>query len=228
VESLSRRSLLRGLGASAAAGALLAACSSESSRRSTTGSGGPRRVNTSGQPIASAVMIGDSITAGSVPQLQFAFASEGITNFVVDAQSGRRIAAGRTDREPTPGLFALQTLLDAGNAPDLWIIALGTNDIGSLGDPAATGELIDSLLDMLPDGNPLTWIDCHRPQIPDQMAMFNLVLRDRLTARGNATVASWASKVIEPDVDYLVDDRIHPNAAGTQAFAEVAITALRR
>jgi lysophospholipase L1-like esterase len=81
---------------------------------------------------------------------------------------------------------------------------------------------------MLPDGNPLTWIDCYRPQIPDQMEMFNLVLRDRLNVRGNATTASWVSKVTAPDVDYLVDDEIHPNAAGTQAFAEVALTALQR
>jgi lysophospholipase L1-like esterase len=36
------------------------------------------------------------------------------------------------------------------------------------------------------------------------------------------------SKVTAPDVDYLVDDEIHPNAAGTQAFAEVALTALQR
>jgi lysophospholipase L1-like esterase len=226
VEPLSRRSVLvAGLGL-AVGGGLVAACSSESTRQG-AGSGRPR-VNSSGQPIASAVMIGDSITAGSIPQLQFAFASQGILDFTVDAQSGRRIAAGRTDREPTPGLFALQSLIDAGTAPDLWIIALGTNDIGSLSGPEDTAQLIDSLLAMLPDGNPLTWIDCYRPQIPDQMEMFNLVLRDRLNVRGNATTASWVSKVTAPDVDYLVDDGIHPNVAGTQAFAEVALTALQR
>lgn len=226
MEPLNRRSVLGAGLALVVGGGLVAACSSQSTRQG-GGSGRPR-VNSSGRPIASAVMIGDSITAGSIPQLQFAFASQGILDLTIDAQSGRRIAAGRTDREPTPGLFAVQSLIDAGTAPDLWIIALGTNDIGSLAGPEDTAELIDSLLAMLPDGNPLTWIDCYRPQIPDQMEMFNLVLRDRLNVRGNATTASWVSKVTAPDVDYLVDDEIHPNAAGTQAFAEVALTALQR
>lgn len=229
VPTLDRRRFLSLVGGGALAGgsavALLAACSSSSS--SSAGQSASRGV---GEPVASevtsVVMVGDSITAGSDAELRFAFASVGVTDITIDAQSGRRIEVGRDDTPPIAGISATRRLIAAGADPDLWIVALGTNDVGSFADPQDAAQLVDSLLSLLPPQAPVAWIDVYRHDSLEQTDMFNLVLRDRLGSRRNGTVLSWFARVTEDDADLLTSDKVHPNADGRRAFAEVAITAI--
>jgi hypothetical protein len=218
-----RRDFLSLMGGSAVA--LLAACSS--SKPSAARPPGDARI---GEPVASdvtsVVMVGDSITAGSDAELRFAFAAAGIDDVIIDAHTGRRIEVGRDDDPPTPGIIATRSLIAAGADPDLWIVALGTNDVGSLSGPPEAAQLIDSLLGLLPPEAPVAWIDVYRPDSLEQTDMFNLVLRDRLASRRNGTVLSWFARVTEADADLLKADRVHPNADGRRAFAEVATTAI--
>lgn len=220
-----RRRFLSMMGGSAAV--LLAGCSS--SRSSSARPSGDRSVGKAvAADVTSVVMVGDSITAGSDGELRFAFASAGVTDVTIDAHSGRRIKVGRDDTPPTPGITATRSLIAAGADPDLWIIALGTNDVGSFSGPPEAARLIDSLLGLLPPEAPVAWIDVYRPDSPEQTDMFNLVLRDRLGARRNGTVLSWFARVSEADADLLKVDKVHPNPDGRRVFAEVALTAIAR
>ena len=76
-------------------------------------------------PIQSIAMVGDSITNGSKVELLEQLATLGVEIKAIDAEDGRRIAAGDSI---TPGIDAVRALA-AGDAPDLWVIALGTNDV---------------------------------------------------------------------------------------------------
>jgi lysophospholipase L1-like esterase len=107
------------------------------------------------------------------------------------------------------------------------VIALGTNDVGAYAEKDQYGELIDSILAMIPEDTPVVWVDVYRPREAEYAAMFNEVLAERLEERGNAVVASW-SDVVSGDESLLRHDRIHPNADGSAAFAEVVLDGLAR
>ena len=77
--------------------------------------------------VASVAMIGDSITVGSLEELRAAFSAIGIGEVVIDAQSSRRIS--EVDHVGS-GVDAVAEVLAAGEPPDLWVIALGTERPG--------------------------------------------------------------------------------------------------
>src|SRR4029453_13554074 len=76
-------------------------------------------------------MIGDSITAASTDALKAVFTKAGFVHVDVDADTGRRIEEGSGKQgDPLAGTKVLAKLLDRGVDPDVWVIALGTNDVG--------------------------------------------------------------------------------------------------
>lgn len=221
---LDRRSLLLGLGALG-----LAAC------------GNPPRaypaetvvvddpVGTMATPMTSVVMVGDSITRASREELATAFTALGLTQQVIDAEVGRRIEVGNgKGPNPLSGVRTIFNLLALGLAPDVWVVALGTNDVGSYATPEAYGELIDQIVGELSADVPLVWMNAYRRQYGDATNVFNLVLQQRMEARGNAVVADWFSLASAPDADLLGSDNLHPNTDGQRAVAMVVAQALQR
>ncbi len=182
------------------------------------------------QPVVrSVVMVGDSITKAGTDELNSVFASAGVTDVRIDAEVGRRIEVGNgKGGGPLSGQNTVYNLMAEGLTPDVWIIALGTNDVGSYPSAEAYGQLIDSLIQMLPKDSPLAWVNVDRPQYEDDTTVFNQVLAERITARGNATVADWFSVASDPNADLLRSDDLHPNNDGQQAFALVTVAALDR
>ena len=87
---------------------------------------GAAAASTTAPPIQSIAMVGDSITNGSKVELLEQLATLGVEIKAIDAEDSRRIAAGDSI---TPGIDVVRALA-AGDAPDLWVIALGTNDVG--------------------------------------------------------------------------------------------------
>ena len=69
---------------------------------------------------SSLVMVGDSITFMSLEPLHAMFAAEGFTEVTVDAVPGRPIAEG---------VDIVELVVASGPAPDVWVVALGTNDL---------------------------------------------------------------------------------------------------
>ena len=103
---------------------------------------------------------------------------------------------------------------------------MGTNDVGKYPDAAAYGSLIDKMMSM-PDAKvPIVWVDVYNPNQLPGTKIFNLVLRERARARGNAVVLSWFELASNPKAKILREDHIHPNPAGTLVFADLVSKAL--
>jgi lysophospholipase L1-like esterase len=222
---ITRRSLLAGGLAAAVAGAVIGADALAPDTHEVPGEAagpGPTLAPTADRPAprTSVVMVGDSITAGSATPLQTALTTAGFSNITIEAQPSRRIAVGGGPSEPRSGEQAIDTLLDKGTSPDVWVVALGTNDVGKYADLDAYASLIDGLLAMLP-AKPLLWVDVYRREYLDHTKMFNGALRQRIAARGNASVVSWYALASKQSEKILQTDRIHPNAAGTKVFADL-------
>ena len=226
-----------------ALGTVLAACSQTT--RSSSGAGGatPAGGSTVTVPgvavpggtigaappnLSSVGMIGDSITKLSTPALTAVFEAQGITP-TIDAEVSRRIKVGNGKNEPLNGEQVLTNLTKFGLDPDAWVFALGTNDLTSY-DEAGYAELIDTMLGMTADGVPVVWVDTYVPKALERTKAFNEVLRARVAARPNTTVASWFDVASADRKDLISKDQIHPTDAGQEAFAGVvgkAVAALR-
>lgn len=172
-------------------------------------------------------MIGDSITAGSQAALEEVLGARGFTTITIDGEASRRIDVGNGTSEPVSGVKALYQMLADGVAPDVWVIALGTNDVGQYATEEEYGALIDEMLAMLPADAPLVWVDAYRQQYPDENRMFNDVLNQRIADRGNAAVASWFTVASGNAEAILQGDQIHPNDDGVVAFANVVYAGLQ-
>ena len=108
----------------------------------------------------SVVVVGDSITDGSRRQLEDALAFAGFTDVIIDSASGRRIAIGDGTTEPLAGVATLQTVIEIGATPEVWVFALGSNDVGKYSS-SEYGPLLDSMIDQIPTDAPLVWVDVY-------------------------------------------------------------------
>jgi lysophospholipase L1-like esterase len=167
----------------------------------------------------SVVMIGDSITDGARAGLEFAFSAKGFTDVTVDAQWGRRISVGDGVSVPLNGLQAVKDLQAQGADPDVWVVALGTNDLGLYRDAAAYAEVIDQMLALLPVDKPLVWVNTFRANQLGDTVVYNSTLAERLALRGNAVLTDWFAIASAPDQEVLTDDGVHPTRDGYGIFA---------
>jgi len=230
---ITRRTLLRA-GASTGLLAALAACGdsgvrSAGSQRSAGGNPSPTGVGV--LPAAQTTrtkfaMVGDSITKASAKPLTDVLGQLGFVDISIEAEVSRRIAVGDGKQEPLSGVKTMFNMMRDGVQPDVWAVAMGTNDVGKYDDADAYGALIDQMMSM-PDRNvPIVWVDVYNPNQLPGTRMFNLVLRDRAARRGNATVLSWFDLASDPKEKILRTDHIHPNEQGTVVFADLVSQAV--
>ena len=228
---ITRRTLLRA-GASTGLLAALAACgdsgvrtaaSNKTSRPSPTGVG---VLPAAEQPRTKFAMVGDSITKASTKPLTDVLEQRGFIDISIEAEVSRRIAVGDGKHEPLSGVKTMSNMLRQGLEPDVWAIAMGTNDVGKYDDADAYGALIDEMMSMPDSKVPIVWVDVYNPNQLPGTRMFNLVLRDRAAARGNATVLSWFDLASDPKEKILRTDHIHPNEKGTLVFADLVSQAV--
>ncbi len=205
----------------------VSACSADHAESSTppfgSGSVVPVPASVDGAPSPSAgapaitidflAVVGDSITVGAEEELAASLAELGLDDVDIDAESGRRMVEGDGI---SSGLDGVAAVLATGDEPDLWVIALGTNDVANYQTEEYAGA-IEQLLAALPAGAPLVWVDCYLDRYQTESAAFDDVLRFALAARGNATVVDWASLASE---DGVLTDGVHPSGFGRQAFAD--------
>ncbi len=173
-------------------------------------------------------MVGDSITEGSVEALTTALTGAGVEDLRIDGKHSRRIEVGNGKGDaPLSGVITTYGLLAEGLNPDVWVIELGTNDVGSYSGAEEYGTLIDLILDMLPNRR-LVWINTYRKQYLEDTVLFNTVLAQRLQERGNAAVADWFTVASAPDQTVLRSDDLHPNANGQNALGLLVLQALEQ
>ncbi len=170
---------------------------------------------------SSVVMIGDSISARSEVALGVVLKAMGFDSVTINAESSRRIDVG--NRRPTNGMDVV-TFVAGSDPPEMWVIALGTNDAGLYTTDEEYQGLIDGLLDVIGDDAPLVWVNTYREDHIDGCIQFNNLLRATLDDRGNATVADWFQQCVSRDV--LTDDGVHPNDDGILVFADMVRAAI--
>jgi lysophospholipase L1-like esterase len=175
--------------------------------------------------IRSVAMVGDSITEGSEAELRYTLTASGITELEIDGLTSRRIEIGDGSNSPLSGIASLYKMLADGVSPDVWVVALGTNDVGQYADEAEYRTLVRDVIDMLPADTPLVWVDTYRVQYLDDTKLFNQILREEVGSRPNSVVASWYAVATSPD-DVLQSDQVHPNERGRAAFAALVAAGL--
>ncbi len=188
--------------------------------------------------IDTVVMIGDSITVASTPALEEMFARLGFENVLVQAEESKRTAVS-TNSNPSGAAIAdnLISLIEsadaqgdgAGDDPldhsnELWVVALGTNDIAQYSNPAERAAAVNEMLNAVPAESPLIWVDTYIRDRLESTAEMNDIIVDRVEQRGNSAIARW-SAVAEDDGN-LRDDGVHPREAGSVVFADTVGAAI--
>lgn len=171
----------------------------------------------------SVAMVGDSITAGSQPVLEAMLTSMGFTDVTISAEPGRRIDVRGSLLHS--GIGAVSDIAER-DAPDLWVIALGTNDAGLYAEISDYEGLVRALLEDIPDDAPVVWIDVYRDDHIEGSEEFNEALRSVLDERGNATVGRWYARCNNSNGDIL-SDGVHPDKQGVDEFADCVRVAIR-
>ena len=231
VQPVDRRTFLGVLGALGVGALAGSACSSTTDG----GSAGSQVLAPGGTfsaaptAITSVAMVGDSITEGSAETLRATMLAAGVDDVRIDGKASRRIEVGNGKGDaPKSGIIAVYELLAEGVDPSAWVIELGTNDVGGYSSAEEYGALIDKIVEMLPASKPLVWVNTYREQYLDDTLMFNLVLEERMKARGHAVVADWYSVASAPDQTVLQGDRLHPNENGQSALSLLVVAALQQ
>jgi len=185
--------------------------------------------------IDTVVMVGDSITVGSTPSLTERFTALGLEHVLIDAQNGRRMAvSGGAMRS---GTRTIETLLaepadadsadgiDADHDNEVWVVALGTNDVGQYASPDEIAAAVNEVLGLVPDEVPLVWVDVSFVLRAEQAAQVNEIIADRVERRGNAVIAPWS--MFAPGDGVLTSDGVHPTDDGQDVFGFVVTDTVR-
>ncbi len=175
--------------------------------------------------IDSVVMIGDSITKGSMPYLDERFSLLGLDH-VIQAETGKRMAVSVRDNPSGAALAAfLAENGDGDHSDEVWVVALGTNDISQYAGPDEIAAAVNEVLDEVPDEAALVWVDTFIADRPDQSDMVNSIIRQRVERRGDSVIAPWTAFVEGDGV--LTGDGVHPTSGGADVFAFVVADTVR-
>ena len=176
--------------------------------------------------IDAVVLIGDSITKGSLPALDERFGQLGMSSVTIEAENGKRMAVSSTQNPSGSSLAEfVAELWDDDHSDQLWIVALGTNDIGQYDSPDEIAAAVNEVLDRVPDEAPLVWVDTYFRDRPEQQALVNSIIRDRVERRGNSVIAPWSA--FAPEDGVLTSDGVHPTSDGSEVFAFVVTDTAR-
>jgi lysophospholipase L1-like esterase len=171
--------------------------------------------------ITSIVMVGDSITVASTPALEERFTALGFDNVLIEAQTGKRMTSSSGDNSSGRSIveFLVNSDPDGDHADELWIVALGTNDINQYGSVEQITAEVDEVLSVVPDDAALVWVDTFYRQESESAGRVNTAISERLEARGNSVVAPWS---VFAD-GAVSGDGFHPTPDGRAVFADVVV-----
>ena len=186
---------------------------------------GPRRSPVglqadSADDVQSIVMIGDSITEGSIDELHDRFAAAGYDDVLIEAQRGKRMAISTATTRAASGSPISSPAATTITTGELWVVALGTNDINQYGSPDELAGVVNEMLDAVPDDVPLVWVDTYyRDQSRRARRSSTPSSPTGSSRRGNAVMARWSDVAAGDGV--LSGDGVHPTDDGQLVFADV-------
>jgi lysophospholipase L1-like esterase len=166
----------------------------------------------------SVVMVGDSITVSSRAALEERFTAIGLEVVAIEAEEGRRMTVG-TQNRTSPGSDVVEFIASV-SSPDVWVIALGTNDIGQYDDGEQLRSRVAEVLRPIPDDALVLWVDTwYRDRLAETVSM-NEAIRSVVESRPGATVVDWFTAAQADGV--IVGDGVHLTAdVGVDRFADV-------
>jgi lysophospholipase L1-like esterase len=188
---------------------------------------GDRPTATNAADIDNVVMIGDSITNGARPFLEERFELLGLDH-LLDAEDGKRMAASSSSDNPSGAAIAasLTEIGDGDHTDEVWVIALGTNDIGQYDTDDEIAAAVDEVLAEVPAEVALVWVDTWISGLPEESDVLNSVIRQRVEQRSNSVLAPWTA--LAGDDGVLTGDGVHPTVDGADLFAFIVTDTVRR
>ena len=172
--------------------------------------------------IDTVVMIGDSITVASASALQEVYEQLGFDEIIIESKEGKRTAltfGSNPSGVDVASFIANSTGRDDDHSNELWVVALGTNDINQYGGVDERVAAINEMLQTIPEESPLIWVDTYFEDQLEGANAFNDAISNRVGDRGNSTIARWSS--VAADDGNLHDDGVHPREQGSVVFASV-------
>lgn len=167
-------------------------------------------------------VVGDSLTVSAREELAAALGAAGLDVIAIDAQEGRRMAVGTSNL--APGQRVVEEILAEAD-PELWVIALGTNDVASVDSLDGFRADIRGILDLVPPEVPVVWVDLYIRDRTEPISRANLQIRAELGGReGGAAVVDWFSH--GTDAGVITGDGVHLTPAGQQLFADSIVKAV--
>lgn len=160
-------------------------------------------------------VVGDSLTVSATEEITVALSRVGVRAVVVDGRESRRMATSGPDLPS--GVSAIEDVLTA-HRPDVWVVALGTNDVAS---EVASERFVADLratLGAVPPDAPVVWVDVWIRDRLDAVVAANALLRGELDRRRAPTrVVDWFSTAATDGL--VTGDGVHLTQAGQDRFA---------
>lgn len=173
---------------------------------------------------ASVAVVGDSIARSATDLITSSISLHGIEILAYDALESRRMAEWGGADLPS-GVSAIDDIVAFGAEPELWIVALGTNDVGAGTSQETIQADIDEVLAEIPDDAAVFWVDTWVRDLDDRANMFNLLVRATLAERPNSWVLDWHT--LAETEGLISDDGVHLTARGQLEYARMIGRALR-
>ena len=167
----------------------------------------------------SVAVVGDSLTVSASEEIAVALDAIGLDVIAVDAMESRRITQGPSSLPPgTSAVVEILEGLATGDDPDLWVIALGTNDVASVGSLDGFRPEMRQLLDLIPPDVPVIWVDLWIRDRSDSIRQANRMIRAELRQwDGGSAVVDWFAHGDDDGV--ITSDGVHLTDLGQQLFA---------
>lgn len=173
---------------------------------------------------ASVNVIGDSIALSAQPILTATLESLDVEILAYDAVESRRMVSG-SSALPS-GVSAIEDVLAGGAIPELWIVALGTNDVGAMANADAVRADVGRVLELVPENAHLIWVDTWVRDVDDLAVRFNAVVREALADRPYAVVLDWHGNAAGNDA-LIISDGVHLSEVGKVEYARMIGDSLR-
>jgi lysophospholipase L1-like esterase len=170
-------------------------------------------------------VVGDSLTLSARDEITAELADLGLDVLVVDGVESRRMTAGSSARPS--GLDAIRSIREEFAAdPDLWVIALGTNDVGAQVDEDRFREDLRATIAGVGLDAPLVWVDIWIRDRRDAAVVANGVIRDEIAERSPPSgVVGWFAHGAGDGM--VTGDGVHLTERGQAAFATAIVNQVR-
>lgn len=173
------------------------------------------------RPMTVAV-VGDSLTLSAEDEIVRTLNAGGMHVLAIDGVESRRMAHG--DRTLPPGTDAVDRIR-AEHEPGIWVIALGTNDVASVGSAEGFQDQMRDVLALIPEDDPVIWVDLWIEGWEEPVSHANRLIRAELRRRqGGAAVVDWFSHGMDDGV--ITADGVHLTQSGQNLYAASIASAI--